>query len=104
LPFALSSVNVTVWGSVAFAPPGPSTPFSPALPAATRRSIVATTSADVKGDPSAYQVAPVRSLNVQTVPSAFGVHSVASPGASPPGSSPIVFCVARNSNDCAVMP
>ena len=41
-------LNTATAGSVASTEPGPMTPFRPALPAATRRSSVAATSADVK--------------------------------------------------------
>src|SRR5689334_18838844 len=100
-PFGLARVIVTVFASVAFAPPGGRTPLRPELPAATRRSIVATTSSAVNGVPSCH-LTFWRSLNVQTEPSLFGVHSVARPG-------PIVtrsFGVSaqRNSIDCETIP
>ena len=101
LPFAPASVNTTVLASVATAPPGSRTPLRPELPAATRRSIVATTSSAVKAMPSCH-LTPWRSLNVQTVPSAFGVHLSGQAGRDVDevvGSS-----VHRNSNDCATMP
>ena len=101
LPFAPGRVKVTVLASVATAPPGPRTPFRPELPAVTRRSIVATTSSAVNAVPSCH-FTPWRSLNVQTVPSALGVHSRASPG--PMDDEVLVVAVHRNSNDCDVMP
>ena len=101
LPLPPARVKVTVFGSVATAPPFSSTPFRPELPAATSRSIVATTSSAVNGEPSFCHVTPVRSLNVQTVPSAFGVHDRASPGAM---SLPFGSSVHRNSKHWAVTP
>ncbi len=94
-PFALSSVKVTVAGSVATAEPTSMTPFSPAFPAAASRSIVATTSSAVNGDPSCH-VASVRSLNVHTLLSALGSHDTARPG---PMSLVVGSSAARNSND-----
>ena len=79
LPFALTSVKVTVFGSVATAEPEAMTPFSPEFPAVTRRSIVATTSSAVNGVPSC-QVTPWRSLKVQTLFVLSGVHDRARPG------------------------
>ena len=72
----------------------------PELPAATRRSIVATTSADVKSVPSCH-FTPCRRSNVQTVLSEFGVHFRARPGAM---SLAFEASVHRNSNDWAVTP
>src|SRR3954452_5183035 len=54
------------------------------LPA--RRSIVATTSADVNGVPSCH-FTPWRRLNVHTLPSAFGAHFSASIGRTSPASA-----------------
>ena len=72
----------------------------PELPAATRRSIVATTSADVNSLPSCH-LTPERSLKVQTLLSSFGVQLSARPGAM---SVAFGASVHRNSNDCAVRP
>jgi len=102
LPFALARLNVTVFGSVATAPPAGRTPFSPELPAFTRRSIVATTSAEVKSDPSCH-FTPWRRSNVQVLPVASGVHLVARPGTMLT-SEPLGSAVHRNSNDAAVIP
>ena len=74
LPLALTRLKVTVLASVATAEPLSMTPLRPALPAATRRSIVATTSAELNGEPSADQVTPWRRSKIQTLPSALGVH------------------------------
>src|SRR4026209_2161910 len=49
LPLGLARVIVTVFASVAFAPPAGRTPFRPELPAATRRATAATTSAGGDG-------------------------------------------------------
>src|SRR5215213_2651554 len=102
LPFALARLKVTVLGSVATAPPAGRTPLSPELPAFTRRSIVATTSADVKSLPSCH-LTPLRRLKVQTLPVASGVHFSASPGTMLT-SEPLGSAVHRNSNDAAVTP
>src|SRR6476659_2662369 len=100
LPFGLSSENSTVLASVALADLSSMTPFSPAFPAVTRRPIVATTSSAVKSDPSCH-FTPVRSLNVQTEASAFGLQSVARPLSM---SSPDLFNVARYSKDWETTP
>src|SRR5262245_12050807 len=100
LPLPPARVNVTVFASVALAPPAGRIPFRPELPAATSRSIVATTSSAVKAVPSCHLTFWRRS-NVQTVPSVFGVHLSARPGAM---SLPFGSSVHRNSNDWAVMP
>ena len=100
LPFAPSSVNSTVVGSTALVEPFSITPPRPALPASTRRSIVATTSSAVKSPPFCH-LTPLRSLNVQTVLSSLGVHSVARPG---PMSLVAGSRATRNSNDWARRP
>ena len=100
LPFALTRLKVTVFASVATAEPLSMTPLRPALPAATRRSIVATTSAELNGVPSCH-VTFWRRSKTHTLPSALGVHLRARPGAM---SLPFLSRVHRNSNDWAVMP
>src|SRR6476469_3072072 len=100
LPFALTSVNSTVFGSTALADLSSMTPFRPALPAATRRPIVATTSSAVKSLPSCH-LTFLRRLNVQTLLSPLGVHFSASPG---PMSFVWGSSAARNSNDWATSP
>jgi hypothetical protein len=99
-PLPPARLKVTVFASVATAPPGSRTPFRPELPAATSRSIVATTSADEKSLPSCH-LTPCRSLNVQTVPSVFGSQDSARPGAM---SEPALSSVHRNSKHWAVTP
>src|SRR3954471_13051124 len=101
LPFALRSLNTTVFASLAVAPPGPRTPLRPELPAATRRSIVATTSSAVNGDPSCHLTFWRRS-NVHSVPSVLGVHFSASPG--PMSTRLFGVSAHRNSKDWEVMP
>ena len=100
LPFAPASVNMTVFASLATVPPAGSTPLRPELPALTRRSIVATTSSAVNGVPSCH-LTFWRRLNVQTEPSAFGVHD--RPGRARCRLASGVS-VHRNSNDWEVIP
>ena len=76
------SLNTTVVSSNAVVPPGESLPVLNAdnafelLSGLTRRSIVATTSAAVTGEPS-LNLAAGFSLNVHSDASAFGDHSAA---------------------------
>src|SRR3954469_4585934 len=100
LPFAWASLNVTVFGSVATAEPLAMTPLIAAVPAATIRSIVATTSSALKSFPSCH-LTPLRRLNTHSELSAFGVHFSASPGAMFVASGARVH---RNSKLWAVMP
>ncbi len=76
------------------------TPLIPALPAATRRFMVSTTSSPVNGEPSCHFTS-CRSLKVQTLLSSLGDHVSARPGPMSPvaGSR-----AARNSNDWAMRP
>src|SRR4051795_7594890 len=76
------------------------TPLIAAVPAATIRSIVATTSSAVKSVPSCH-FTPLRRLKTQTELSAFGVHFSARPGAMFVASGARVH---RNSKLWAVMP
>ena len=73
MPLPPASVNVDVFGSLGDRAARPRTPLRPELPAATRRSIVATTSSEVNAAPSCH-LTPWRSLNVQTLPSSLGAH------------------------------
>ena len=91
---------MTVFASVATADPAAITPLRPELPALTRRSIVATTSAEVNGEPSC-QVTFGRSLKVHTLRVESGAHDRARPGAM---SVALGARVHRNSNDCEVIP
>ena len=91
---------MTVLASVATADPAVMTPLRPELPALTRRSIVATTSADVNGEPSCH-VTFWRKLNVHTLRVESGFHERARPGAM---SMALGARVHRNSKDCAVIP
>ncbi len=100
LPLGLTSVNSTVSGSMAFVELASMTPPRPAFSAVTRRPIVATTSSAVKSPPVCH-FTPSRSLNVQTLLSSFGDHSVASPG---PMSDVAGSSAARNSMDWATSP
>ena len=86
LPFAASSVNSTVASSIAFAPPGESTPVNAESAfdlffGSAWRSMVATTSAAVSGVPS-WNVTPFRIANVHTEPSPFGVQLSAMRGSN----------------------
>ncbi len=79
MPLGPVRVNTATLGSEESTAPSSMTPLRPELPAATRRSMVAATSADVKSDPSCH-LTPWRRLNVHTLPSSLGLQLSARPG------------------------